>query len=104
MYATINLENSDLRKFTNRKQLDEFNQRIYARHKDQSLEEVLRYFRATHRQFMSMVEAMPEEEMLERGRYRFIGKGAVANWLGAYAAHDRWAKTHLRKWLKARSS
>jgi hypothetical protein len=81
------------------KQMDAFNERIYNRHRGQSLDEVLAYFHETHQQFMDMVEAMPEEEMLEPGRYAFIGKGTVAYWLSLYAGHDRWAKTHLRKWM-----
>jgi uncharacterized protein (TIGR03083 family) len=80
------------------KQFDEFNQRIYARHRDQSLDDVLVYFRETHRQFMEMVEAMPEDEMLERGRYAFTGKIAVVDWLNSFANHDLWAKTHIRRW------
>jgi hypothetical protein len=36
-----------------------------------------------------------EDEMLARGRYKFIGTGTVYNWLGAYANHDRWAKTKI---------
>jgi hypothetical protein len=86
----------------NWKQFDEFNQRIYLRHRDQPLIDVLAYFRGTHQEFMQMVQDMPEDEMLERGRYSFIGKGAVYDWLSAYAGHDRWAKTHLRKWMKTR--
>ena len=82
------------------KQFDAFNQRIYERHRDQTLEDVLAYFHETHRQFMEMVEAMPGEEMLARGRYAFIGKGAVYDWLSAYANHDLWAKNHIRKWMK----
>jgi len=82
------------------KHYNEFNQRIYLRHKDQSLEEVLTYFHETHRQFMAMVEAMPEEEMLKPGRYAFIGKGAVYSWLHSYANHDIWAKTHIVQWIK----
>ena len=84
----------------NWKQFEDFNQRIYARHRDQSLEEVLDYFHQTHAQFMKMVEDMPEDEMLRGGLYRFIGKGAVYNWLGAYANHDLWAKTKIRLWKK----
>jgi hypothetical protein len=84
----------------NWKQFEEFNQRIYLRHKDQSLEDVLAYFHEIHRKFMRMVEAMPEDEMLKPGRYAFIGKGAVYSWLNAYANHDKWAKTHLIKWEK----
>ncbi len=84
----------------NWKQFDAFNQRIYERHCDQPLDEVLAYYHETHREFMEMVEAMPEGEILERGRYAFIGKGAVYDWLSAYAGHDRWAKTKIREWMK----
>jgi hypothetical protein len=85
------------------KQVDAVNQRIYERHRDRPLDEVLAYFRETHDEFMAMVETMPEEEMLERGRYAFTGGSAVYDWLTAYAAHDLWGKTKLRAWIKARS-
>jgi len=81
-------------------QYHEFNQRIYARHRKQTLDEVQAYFHDMHHQFMEMVEAMPEDEMLAAGLYAFIGRGAVYNWLSAYAGHDRWAKTHIRQWRK----
>jgi hypothetical protein len=84
------------------KQLDVLNERIYEAHRSQSLDEVLEYFRSTHVRFMEMVKAMPEEEMLARGRYAFIGKGAVYDWLKAYANHDLWGKTKIRNWLKGR--
>lgn len=82
-------------------QLDKFNQRVYEAHRDQPLQEVLAYFRAIHNQFMAMIEAMPEEEMLTRGCYVFIGKDTVYDWLSQYAAHDLWGKTQIRKWMKA---
>ena len=82
-------------------QVDLFNERIYAAHRDQPLEQVLAYSRAEHARFMQMVEEMPEDEMLERGRYAFTGKGAVYGWLAAYANHDLWAKTKIRKWLRS---
>ncbi len=84
------------------KQFDLLNERIYQAHRDQSLDYVLDYFRGEHERFMAMVEAMPEDEMLERGRYPFLDRQAVYDWLGAYAAHDTWAKTEIRKWLKRR--
>lgn len=85
------------------KQLGILNQRIYEAHRNQSLEEVLEYFRVTYKRFMDMVEAMPEDEMLTRGRYAFIGKGAVYDWLKGYANHDLWGKRKIREWMKARS-
>jgi hypothetical protein len=83
------------------KQLAIVNRRIYEAHRDQPLEEVLDYFRSTHRRFMDMVEAMPEDEMLAPGRYAFTGKAAVYSWLSGFAAHDLWGKTKILKWMKA---
>ncbi len=82
------------------RQWDVFNQRVYERHRNQPLKTVLRYFRATHRKFVAMVEAMPDDELLTRGRYAFLGKGTIYTWVSQYAAHDRWGKTAIRKWLK----
>ena len=84
------------------KQVDTFNQRIYEAHRDQPLDEVLAYFRSTHEQFMHLAESTPEDELLERGRYAFIGGGAVYDWLVGYANHDLWAKNKIRQWLKRR--
>jgi hypothetical protein len=86
------------------KQLDVVNQHIYERHCDQPLDEVMAYFHAAHDRFMVAVDAIPEEEMLAPGRYAFTGKSPVYNWLASYAAHDRWAKTAIRKWVKANLS
>ncbi len=83
------------------KQLDVLNQRIYEAHRDQSLAEVLAYFHVTYREFMEMVEAMPEGEMLKPGRYAFTGQGAIYDWLSAFAAHDLWGKRHIRLWMMA---
>ena len=84
------------------KQLNIFNEKVYQAHRDQPLEEVLGYFHETHRQFMHMMDEMPEDEMLTPRRYAFTGKGAVYGWLGAYANHDLWAKTKIREWMKSR--
>ncbi len=88
----------------NWKQFEEFNRRIFARHREQPLDEVLVYFHGVHRRFMQMVESMPEDEMLAPGRYAFTGKGAIYNWLKSYANHDAWGRRHIRAWLKERSS
>jgi hypothetical protein len=84
------------------KALDEFNEHLYALHKDRSLEEVLVFFHTTHAQFMKMVEDMPEDEILTRSRYPFTGNASIYGWLTAYANHDKWGKTLLRKWQRSR--
>jgi hypothetical protein len=83
-------------------QLDLFNQHVFEAHRGQSLEEVQAYFRNTHSQFMDMVEAMPDEEMLTPGRYAFLGTDTIYNWLVQYADHDQWAADHILEWMKAR--
>jgi hypothetical protein len=84
------------------KKLDQLNERIYQNHKDQPLDEVLAYIRETHRQFMDMVEAMPDDEMLAPECYAFLGGGAIWDWLSAYASHDLWGKNQIRKWMKTK--
>ncbi len=84
----------------NWKLIEAINEKIYQKHKDKSLEEVLEFFRATHCQFMALVEAMPEDEMLTPARYTFLGKGALWDWLNSYAAHDLWGKKHILKRIK----
>ena len=56
-------------------QIDEFNERVYLRHRDRTLAEVRAYFDETRRRFMAMVEAMPEEEMLRGGGMRSLARG-----------------------------
>jgi len=82
------------------KDLGVLNQRIYEAHRDQSLEDVLEYFRATHTRFMALAESLTDEEILTPGYYAFTGSSALYNWLNAYAAHDLWSKTKIRQWLK----
>jgi hypothetical protein len=81
-----------------------FNEVIYERNRHRPLEEVMAYFHDVHRQFMQMVEEMPEDEMLTPAYYPFTGKAAIVNWLKSYANHDLWAKTHIRKWQKKTKS
>jgi hypothetical protein len=84
------------------KEIDIFNQRIFERHRHQTLDEVMDYFHTVHEQFMRFVEGLSEEELLTPGYYKLTGRSSLYSWLGAYASHDKWGKTHLLKWLKAR--
>ncbi len=81
-------------------QLKEFNQGVFERHRHEPLARVLADFRAAHVRFMTLVTAMPEAEMLERGRYSFTGKQAIFDWLGQYAAHDAWGARRIGEWLE----
>ncbi len=84
------------------RQLGQFNERIHQAHRDERLDLVLDYFEDAHARFMEMVEAMPEDELLERGRYPFLGKQAIYDWLVNYADHDAWGAKRIRAWREAR--
>jgi hypothetical protein len=83
------------------KDVHTLNQRIYEAHRDQSLDDVLEYFRDTHIRFMALAEALTDEETLTPRFYAFTGGGSLYDWLNAYAAHDLWGKSKIRQWLKA---
>lgn len=46
-------------------QIDEFNGRFYAEHKDQPLPEALAAFRASYRQLLETVQRLPEADLLK---------------------------------------
>ncbi len=84
------------------RQLKQFNERVHEAHQDERLDQVLDYFEDAHARFMEMVETMPEDELLERGRYSFLQKQAVYDWLVAYANHDAWGTKRIRAWQEAK--
>jgi hypothetical protein len=86
------------------KDLHILNQRIYEEHCDQSLDDVLEYFRSTHTRFMVLAESLTDEEVLTPGFYAFTGDGPLYDWLNAYAAHDLWGKRKIREWIRSQES
>lgn len=84
------------------KDLDVINRRIYKKHCERSLEEILADFRAVHQRLEDIVGAMTPEQRDIRGYFSFTGGGSVIGWMNAYAAHDLWAKQEIHAWLKRR--
>jgi len=83
------------------RQIDQLNAQIYLAHRDQPLDSVLQAFRETHRRFMQVVEAIPEDEMFTPSFYSFTETASILDWLYGFANHDLWGKTKIRRWLKA---
>ncbi len=84
------------------KDLRVVNQRIYQKHCERSLEDILADFRAIHQRLEDTVLAMTPEQRETPGVYAFTGGGSIIDWMKAYAAHDLWAKKQIRAWLKRR--
>jgi hypothetical protein len=84
-----------------RKAMDALNQQIFIQHRQRSLEDVLSEFRASYRQVLATVQAVPEEDLFAEGRYAWTGKLTLADYIaGNTCNHYHWAKTQIRRWRK----
>ena len=76
----------------NWRQLNLLNEKYRLKHKDRQLETVLADFHASYKLVMSIVEAIPEAEMLAVGCFTWTGKlPLIAYIAGNTCEHYRWA-------------
>jgi uncharacterized protein (TIGR03083 family) len=84
-------------------QLPALNQHIHEKHRDRPLADVLEGFRASYDQIMALVESLSEEELFTPGRYAWARTNALASYIvSCTSSHYHWARTELRKGLRAR--
>lgn len=84
-------------------ELDLLNQLIYEKHRDRDLVDVMDEFSRSYEQVLGMVQGMSEDDMFEAGRYAWLGNENLLGYILANTAnHYRWAKTQIRRWMKAR--
>ena len=83
-------------------QMSSLNQQIYEKYRSQSLEDALRQFQFSYRQVSRAVQEMSEEELFTPGYYAWTGKNALVAYVAPCTSeHYHWARTEMRKWLKA---
>ncbi len=82
------------------KDLDRINQQIYERNCRRGLQDVLGDFHSVHQHLIDQYAALSDEQCFTRGYFPWTGNATFARWASAYAAHDRWGKTHIRQWMK----
>jgi len=82
-------------------QLDQLNQEIYEKYQHYTLEEVGEKFQASHRQILTAVEGMSDEELFIPGRYAWTRKNSLAAYvIPCTSEHYQWARREMRKGLK----
>jgi hypothetical protein len=82
-------------------QLELLNQQIYEKYRDYPLEDVLRDFDDSYEQVLTMVKDLPENEFFSTGIYAWLGNNNMVEVILANTVnHYRWAKNHIRNWLK----
>jgi hypothetical protein len=82
-------------------QLPALNQRIYEKHRDLPLEDVMQQFQASYQQILQTVQELSQEELFTPGHYGWTGKNAMAAYfIGSTSSHYVWAKKEVKKCLK----
>ncbi len=83
------------------KSMDALNQQIYEKNRWRSLDDILVEFHASHQQIVTVIEAIPEEDMFVHGRFHWTGTLTLADYIaGNTCNHYAWAKSQIRKWTK----
>jgi hypothetical protein len=84
-----------------RTSMDALNQRIYEENRWRSLDDVLAEFRTSYLEIVTVIEAIPEEDMFVHGRFNWTGKLMLADYIaGNTCNHDAWAGSQIRKWAR----
>jgi hypothetical protein len=84
-------------------QLPQLNQQIYEKHHNRPLADIQKEFNTSFKKILTIIQNLPEEDLFSRGRYAWTKN----NTLGAYfvsntSSHYHWARTTIRKGLKAK--
>ncbi len=76
----------------NWRQMGILNERYRQKFKDRPLDDVMLDFYASYQQIVSIIEQIPEEEMLTLGIYPWTGKLPLIKWIaGNTCEHYQWA-------------
>lgn len=83
-------------------QLPALNEVIREKHSRRTLDELLPMFRNSYEQVMTTVEKLSEEDLLTPGLYPWMNKNTLAAYfVSCTSSHYRWARTEMKKGLKA---
>jgi hypothetical protein len=83
-------------------QLPQLNQQIYEKHRDRPLADIQKEFKSSFKKILSTIQGLSDEDLFRRGRFAWTKN----NTLGAYFisstnSHYHWARTTMKKGLKA---
>jgi uncharacterized protein (TIGR03083 family) len=86
-------------------QLPALNRRIYEKHCQRPLAEILEQFKSSYEQVIAAIEGFSEEVLFARGYYRWAGNNALAAYFhSCTAAHYLWARKEIQKKFKTRKA
>ena len=82
-------------------QLPQLNHAIFLKHRDKSLTDIQKSFKASYKKIMKTLQSIPEKELFTRGYYPWTRNNALAAYfVSGTSSHYRWARTVIRKAVK----
>jgi len=77
--------------------LPKLNQEGYERHKNETLEIVLKQFEKSYQECLALIEALTEREIFETQVYEWTGASSLLPWIAANtSSHYNWARRNIR--------
>jgi hypothetical protein len=83
--------------------LPRLNQMIYRKHHRRPLRSVLEDYDAYHARILALIDTLSDADLVTLGRFSWTGPSwTLSDYLRAStAAHYLWARTRIRRWLRA---
>jgi len=86
-------------------QMPALNQKIYEKYRLQKLQEIEVFFNTSHQQMLDVIQELSEEDLFKPGRYAWTKKNPLSSYvIPNTSSHYRWARTEMRKSLKAKNA
>ncbi|HSE38554.1 MAG TPA: ClbS/DfsB family four-helix bundle protein [Blastocatellia bacterium] len=85
------------------REIPRLNQMIYRKHHRRPLRSVLEDYHSFHTRIIALIETLPDEDLVTLGRYSWTGPSwTLSDYLRAStSAHYLWARTRIKRWLRA---
>lgn len=86
-------------------QIPQLNQRIYETYRDTSLADIQKQFKASHKKTLSTIQSLSDEELFTRGHYAWTRNNTLGTYfVSCTSSHYNWARTNIKKGLKAKAA
>ncbi len=84
------------------REIPRLNQFIYEKYRDTPLDDVQQQFKASHQAMMNAIQSMTDEELFTTKYYQWTKSTTLGSYLtSATCSHYKWARTEIRKGVKA---
>jgi hypothetical protein len=84
-------------------QTPQLNQKIYKKHRDRALEQVLREFQDSHEEILDVIHDLSNDDLFTAGKYAWTRRNTMGTYfVSATSSHYLWARKEIRKGLKVK--